>query len=272
MAFDRRHFLAGLGATAAAALIPDRAAARIPSCIEHHWLTVRHADLQGRSIAHLTDLHCHDEASARRLEQAVELVNHAQPDLVLLTGDLVTWGSDYIECVATRLSRIRSPRFAVLGNHDHYAGTEAMTKALTAAGTTVLDNASTVVTFGSTRLRLIGIGDVLTKHQDIGKAIADVEVRDNARIVLCHNPSSADGLPPSIADLIVAGHTHGGQIRIAGVTPWVVRWSGANYVSGFYDLPAGRLYVNRGWGVVGIPTRLGAPAEIALFHCRSRNP
>jgi len=268
MAIDRRHFLAGLGAAAASALVADRAAASIASCVEHHWLQVRHRDLQGRLIAHLTDLHCDGEASAARIHQAVDLVNRWRPDLVLLTGDYVTWGSENIERVATLLSRIRAPRFATLGNHDHYAGYEAMTKALVAAGTTVLDNTSAVATFGAARVRLIGIGDVLTKHQDISKATAGVAADDDVRLVLCHNPSTADGLPPKIADLIVAGHTHGGQIRLAGLTPWIVRWSGANYVSGFYDLPAGRLYVNRGWGVVGIPTRLGAPAEIALFHCR----
>ncbi|MBN2358189.1 MAG: metallophosphoesterase [Deltaproteobacteria bacterium] len=268
MDLTRRRFLAGLGVAAASALVAERAGAGLAARLEHHWLKVRHGDLDGRLIAHLTDLHCDGEKSAERIHQAVDLVNRCRPDLVLLTGDFVTWGTDYVERVATLLSRLRAPRFAVLGNHDHYAGAEAVTKALTAAGTGVLDNTSAVATLGAARVRLIGIGDANTGHENIAKAIDGVAADDDLRIALCHNPSSADGLPPGTADLILAGHTHGGQIRIEWLTPWVVRQTGSNYVSGFFDLPAGRLYVNRGWGTVGIPTRLGAPAEIALFHCR----
>ena len=266
MELERRRFLGSLVAGGAGLLVAAPAAASIPGQIEHHRLAVDHPDLHGRRLVHLTDLHLSDEQSERRIRQALRIVNRLRPDLVLLTGDYVNWGTTHIEPLAELLSYLRAPRVAILGNHDHYAGGDLMTAALEARGTRVLRNASAVLPIGAARLRLIGIDDRRTGHEDVAAAVAGVGDDEELCLALVHNPAAADDLPPGLAHLILAGHTHGGQIDIRGLTRWVVRMVGSGYVRGFYDTPGGRLYVNRGWGTVGMPMRVGAAAEIAVFH------
>ncbi|MFH1807459.1 MAG: metallophosphoesterase [Pseudomonadota bacterium] len=267
MTLSRRQFLAAAGTASAGVLLATPAVAGIPSRIEHHGLSVRHPDLHGLCLAHLTDLHLDSDLAYQRLPQAVRLVNSRRPDLVLLTGDYVSWGEDHIEPFTEIAAGFHCPVVAVLGNHDHYAGAERMTAALSSRGVRVLSNTSHVVEIGGAHLRIVGIDDLRTQHADVAAALAGLEARDDLRIVLTHVPTVADLLPASTADLILAGHTHGGQIAIQGLTEWIVRAVGSPYARGFYSLPAGRLYVNRGWGTVGLPLRVGAPAEIAFFHC-----
>jgi hypothetical protein len=257
-------------AGAAAGLIVARpASAAISEQIDHHRLRVRSPNLDGARIAHLTDLHCDSDSSIARIRRGVGITNSLDADVVLLTGDFVTYGKDYIATLATLLSGLRAPTCAVLGNHDHYADGDVVTKALRDVGITVLNNASDTVRIRGARLQIVGIDDVNTGHHDVGAALASATGPRDARVILGHNPRVADLVPPACADLILSGHTHGGQIAIPGVTPWIVRAAGSNYVRGFYNTPAGMLYVNRGWGTVGLPIRIGAPAEIALFHLQS---
>lgn len=267
MGISRREFLRGAAVAGFASMSGRSASASPPPVLEHHRVWVRHPDLHGLRIVHLSDLHVHDTASTLHLERGVRLANSVRPDLTVITGDLVTWGTGYFDAAAETLARLRAPlRVVTLGNHDHYADADRLVAALRARELTVLRNESLVHPRRGARLRVVGVDDLRTGHADAARATADLGSGDSFRLGLGHVPDTVLQLPAESVDLFLAGHTHGGQIAIPGLTPLVVRLSGAGYVRGFYDTPAGRLYVNRGWGTVGLPIRIGAPAEIAVFH------
>lgn len=269
----RRRFLRQAAVGAASLLATSPALAHTPSRIEHHPWRVRHPDLNGCCFAQLSDLHCDKPSELQRLQQAVRRINAQRPDWVFLTGDYVTWDTREIHPMAEALARLRSPSFAVLGNHDHYADAALCSSALRQAGVTVLSNQALTLQRGTAQVRIIGVDDLRTGHDRVDLACASLSSKDDLRIALCHVPDTVDKFAPKAADLILAGHTHGGQIRFVqtALNRLNTMRVGSRFLSGFYPSPAGTLYVNRGWGTVVIPWRQGAPAEITFFHCAYAN-
>jgi predicted MPP superfamily phosphohydrolase len=159
----------------------------------------------------------------------------------------------------------------VSGNHDYAAGAAApLTAALESAGVEVLRNESVAVERGDEALHVVGIGPLLPGHAEPAEALAVVP--DAApRIVLTHNPDVVASLPAGSAPLAVAGHTHGGQIRV----PFKPQWSwlalvqgGAVTVDGWidgYGAPGNRLYVNRGIGMSVLPVRPNCRPAVTFF-------
>jgi predicted MPP superfamily phosphohydrolase len=220
--------------------------------------------LDGYVIAQVSDIHTGFHVGERTLDEGLALVRRARADLLVATGDLVDHDPAFTPMVARKLLDV-APRdgvFAILGNHDHYANAGAVLRALRASGITTLVNEGLVLRPGDGGgFALLGVDDLSARRRshsgpDLDRSLASVP-EHLPRILLSHQPWTVDEWPGRVA-LQLSGHTHGGQIN-PGVTPagFVFR-----YVAGMYSVGGTSLYVNRGFGTVGPPARVGAPPEI----------
>jgi predicted MPP superfamily phosphohydrolase len=220
--------------------------------------------LDGYVIAQVSDIHAGVFVGARELEEGFAMVRAIRPDLVVATGDLVDFDARFMGTLAARLGQLpqRDGVFAVLGNHDYYAGSEAVSAALRGSGVTLLVNdGRTIRARDGGGFALLGVDDLWASRwhgsgPDLEEAASKV-VPDAPRILLAHQPQYFDFAKGRVA-LQLSGHTHGGQIN-PGFRPADLFM---RYVSGRYVGKESTLWVNRGFGVAGPPARLGAPPEV----------
>jgi len=223
----------------------------------------------GLRIAHLSDIHVGNVTPAEHVRRAVALTNQAEPDLVVMTGDYVNWRRSDVDKLGDQLAGLRAPRvLAVLGNHDHYASGKRVTAALRGLGYEVLNNASTAVEFNGAPLCVVGLDDPITGRDDPQAAFAGAPA--GTRLVLCHDPESADELAARGASLILSGHTHGGQVNVGGITARLAQRMRMRYLRGFFSVDQARLYVTSGVGFTFVRWRAGegTDAEVALLTLR----
>jgi hypothetical protein len=245
--------------------------------------------LQGLRIVHLSDIHHGEFMPRSELRRAVEMANQLRPDLMVVTGDLVTDGHDPLEDCVAELSRLRAPLgvWGCNGNHEIYAEVEDLAQELYRQhGMHLLRQESAELEWRGARFNLIGV-DYQRERTRTGQRalmLRDIEglVRsDVPNILLSHNPNSFPRAAQMGIELSLAGHTHGGQVRVEIVDhDWSPARFMTDFIAGQYRLPlggnsasAGRssaiLYVNRGLGTLGVPVRLGAPPEITLLTLRA---
>lgn len=230
----------------------------------------------GFRIVQISDLHFMEFTEAFFLKLVLHEVNSLKPDLVVLTGDFVSFGPIdknksipwAYEC-AQLLTRIACPqRYAVLGNHDCIVSQDAVTDALTTHGIPVLDNRSVPLERGGKRIWLAGLADALAGKPgpDLGRTIPTAaRIDDEPVILLGHEPDFAPQVARHNVDLMLSGHTHGGQVRIPLLPPMMLPPLGQEFVEGHFQLGQMQLYVNRGIGAVGLPFRFNCPPEITVF-------
>lgn len=219
--------------------------------------------LDGYTIAQVSDLHAGVFVGEREMAEGFELVRRAKPDLVVATGDLVDYDASLSYLVAKYLHSVapRDGAFAILGNHDHYAGAYQVRRRLLDAGIPVLLNQGRVLRGGDGGgFALLGVDDLMGRRDgggpDFGRAVADVP-RDLPRVLLAHQPTYFHEVAGTVA-LQLSGHTHGGQLN-PGFRPANALME---FVDGRYEREGSVLWVNRGFGVVGPPSRVGAPPEV----------
>jgi predicted MPP superfamily phosphohydrolase len=223
--------------------------------------------LDGYVIAQVSDLHSGTFVGERELDEGFSLVRRARPDLVVVTGDVVDFDPVYAPLTARKLADLpaRDGVAAILGNHDYYAGADEVIAALQAAGIDLLrDTGKIVRPADGGGFALLGVDDVSSsKHGRTGPrldaALSSVPP-DRPRILLSHQPFTVDFWPGQVAAQL-SGHTHGGQIN-PGFSPLGLLMK---YIAGAYRVGETTLYVNRGFGTVGAPTRVGAPPEVTRF-------
>lgn len=239
------------------------------SLLSHHEVVSAriHAGLDGVRIGHLSDLHVRAGLKPRRLHQAVELLNELRPDLVALTGDYVCRSPRPLPELTAALRKLGAPAYAVLGNHDHWSDAPAVRRALERAGVEVLQNEHRVVRAGKAAIHLVGVDDSVTGHDDPERAFDGVPPGATC-VTLSHDPKSADHLHAFNPALILSGHTHGGQVFIRKITPFISRRVGLKYLAGFFEVNGAVLYVNRGLGA-SVPIRFRAPCEVSHLTLRS---
>jgi len=225
--------------------------------------------LEGLTIAQISDIHIGTFVGERELRSGVELIQRAQPDLIALTGDLIDHDPSRADMLGrfTRQLTDLNPRFGAFGipgNHDYYTDVDVVLAALRDSGVTVLRNEAIELRDGDARLGLLGTDDLWAERDNWGTrydldATLAAAPRDCPRILLCHNPDAFEEAAPHV-DLQLSGHTHGGQVNFV-VRP--IDLVGHHlFVAGHYVRGTGQLYVNRGFGTVGPPARLYAPPEI----------
>jgi predicted MPP superfamily phosphohydrolase len=228
-------------------------------------------------IVQMSDIHLEEYTEPWFLEKMVAQVNALQPDLVLLTGDFVSRGPlnapvawHAAGVCAEVLSTLKAPqRFAILGNHDVAVGAQHVIQPLEAHGTPVLIDSYIAIERDGDRLWLCGTDDAGTRSPDLDLAVPSYVKPDEAVLLLCHEPDFADHVIHHprfpLIDLMLSGHTHGGQVRLPMIGPLVLPPMGRKYVEGLFHLGHMQLYVNRGIGTVGLPFRLNCPAELTLI-------
>lgn len=220
--------------------------------------------LEGYSLAQVSDLHVGTFVGEGELRRGLALVAAAKPDLLVATGDLVDMDPRFVDLMARYLAD-HAPRdgaYAILGNHDYYAGADDVAQALRRAGVRLLLNQGVVLRPGDGGgFALLGVDDSWGRRRggpgpNLEEAIAMVP-DDRPRILLAHQPDYFDRAAGRVA-LQLSGHTHGGQLN-PGFRPADLFMK---YVAGPYARGGSRLYVNRGFGTSGPPARIGAPPEI----------
>jgi predicted MPP superfamily phosphohydrolase len=274
----RRKFLLGSAVTAAAGLgLYSSEFARHEISIPTRPIAIRNlpAAFQGFRIVQISDLHLDEFTEPSFLRRVVAHVNALSPDLVALTGDYITYGAlgrrfalGSMERCADILRAIACPlRFAVMGNHDSVLGAPTIRPILAAIDVPLLVNQYVPIERAGQRLWLCGVHDPASNVPNLHFAIP--ERPDGPVILLCHAPDYADFVLDHprgrFVDLMVAGHSHGGQVRLPILGPTILPSWGRKYVEGLYQFDRMQLYVNRGIGTVTLPIRLNCPPEITLF-------
>ena len=220
--------------------------------------------LDGYAIAQISDIHVGLLVGERDLAEGLDKLEQAKADLVVVTGDMVDFDPRYVPTMVRGLRSIRARDGvrAILGNHDHYTGATQVADALRAADIDVLVNDGRLIRPGDGGgFALLGVDDLASlRHGGPGPRLdraMSMVPDDRPRILLSHQPNTVDIWAGRVA-LQLSGHTHGGQFN-PGIRPadFVMR-----YVSGTYRVSNTTLYVNRGFGVVGPPARIGAPPEV----------
>jgi predicted MPP superfamily phosphohydrolase len=240
---------------------------RAPELSLHDVVSARiDPSLDGVRLGHLSDIHVRTGVKPRRLELAVEMMNALRPDLVLLTGDYVCFSPRPLPKLTAALRRLEIPAFATLGNHDYWSGPTQVRRALERAGIDVLMNEHRRVNIRGAELHIIGVDDPVTRHADPERAFAGVP-EDATRVVLAHDPTFADRLAVYRPAVVFSGHTHGGQVFIRRLTPFVSRRIGIKYLAGFFEVDGAILYVSRGLGA-SVPVRFRSPMEISQLTLR----
>lgn len=223
--------------------------------------------LAGLRIGHLTDVHVGVHVRPADARRAVELLMQAAPDLIVMTGDLVDHRPRDVVPAAQAMAGLAAPLgvYGVLGNHDHRVGGARLLAAIAehAPNLTMLVNSARRVSPRGGNLWVAGLDSVYLGLADVDDALASVPPGAPC-LLLCHEPDTADHLPRPVT-LTLAGHAHGGQIRLAG-RPLLLPPLGRRYHTGLNHSAAGPVYTSRGVGWTGIPLRLDCPAEVAVLR------
>ena len=275
--FTRRNFLIGAGATAAGLALYSGEVARHELDIVDLPISIRNLPdpFHGYRIAQLSDIHLEEFTEPFFLERVIKRVNALAPDLVLLTGDYVTMGaSNFLSgshaayhC-AELLATLTCPlRYAILGNHDIAVGAPTVIHALQTNGIPVLVNDYISVERNGSRIWLCGVEDPGNSLPNLMHTIPAKP--DGPVILMAHEPDFADAVAEHprfpLIDLMLSGHSHGGQIRLPFLGPMVLPPMGRKYYEGLYHFSQMQLYVNRGLGTVGVPFRLNCPPEVTMI-------
>src|SRR5487761_7639 len=226
---------------------------------------------EGLRIVHLTDIHLSLFTPIEEVQRAVDLANRLHPDVIALTGDYVTLSSAYIWPAARVLGRLRARLgvFAVLGNHDFRVDADEVTRALRAQRIRVLRNAHHPLRDGGETLWLVGVDDLWFSSDDLPAAMQFIPPHD-PKILLCHNPGGIGPAAQLGIDLVLSGHTHGGQVRLPLLRSLYRSKPGERFVAGWNQLGGTQIYVSRGIGKVVVPVRVACPPEITCLCLRRR--
>jgi hypothetical protein len=264
-AFTRRNFLwLAAGATAGMAFYAGE--------ISRHELEITYRTITiprlpdafaGFKIVQVSDFHFHEYTEAAFVEAVVRRVNEVSSKPLPRHFSVPM----SYHC-AELLSRIECPlRYAILGNHDVLVSAHAVTDALLTHHIPVLANSSVPIERDGRRLWIAGTQDALQQHPDILTALPAGRNPDKEPLILlAHEPDFADEVLGHQVDLVLSGHTHGGQIRLPFLPPLLLPEMGTKYVEGLFKLRDGtQLHVNRGIGAVNLPFRFRCPPEISVI-------
>ncbi|MBX9678306.1 MAG: metallophosphoesterase [Gemmataceae bacterium] len=253
--------------------------------IEPHWLELNRYTVPIRGLppafrnlhlVQMSDFHAGHHVPSAFLHEAVDLTHAQKPDVIVLTGDFIHKGYQHVERVAKDLSRLHAPMgvFAVLGNHDFSVRNalgmrryrdlhQAVADSLTQHGIRLLRNETHPLERDGQKLYLTGIDDLWSRMMDLDRSF-DGLCPNTPRVVLAHNPLTIEMLNGRRCDLMLSGHTHGGQVKLPGIGRLALGPKGRRFAAGMYRVGDSVLYVNKGVGC-GLRIRYGVRPEVAVL-------
>jgi predicted MPP superfamily phosphohydrolase len=238
--------------------------------VERHAVGLKRLpqSLDGLKIVQLSDIHHSPFTGREQVERAVEVANSLQPDIIALTGDYISHEREYVRPCAEMLGRLRARRgvYACLGNHDNWVDAALVTDLFRAEGIRVLTNEGFRFEDGNASFWLAGVDDTMVGLEDLPLALAGSR-EDELKLLLAHNPIILRRAARAGVDLVLSGHTHGGQVA------WRSERSASGRVRRRILRGLGRrgetqIYVTRGLGTVVLPVRYGCLPEVSLLTLR----
>lgn len=228
----------------------------------------------GTRIALLTDIHRGPFFSQERVRSLVERVNSLEPDMVVLGGDYVYAKTGYAESCFAELRNLQAPLgvFAVLGNHDYgeheegVNGPNEVIRAIEEAGITLLFDSAVWIDKAGARIRIGGVSDLDEGRPRLKPILKDVD-EDDFVLLVSHNPDYSERIPEDSIDLVLSGHTHGGQVSLFGLwSPYVPSKFGQKYRTGLVANDVTTVIVSNGVGTSSlIPIRLLVRPQIVMI-------
>ena len=221
-------------------------------------------------LAYASDFHAGATTDPALFTFLLSLLRERRPDVLLLGGDFVSWRANDMNALADALARCEPPlgKYAVMGNHDLWAGDEVIGQRLTAAGVEVLVNRNVALPSPFDSVSICGIDDPWTGNADAALAFRDAKP---VRIFLTHSPDGILLLDGERYDVGFAGHTHGGQIALRDGTPIVCAGGplSRSHSRGLFAVDGnGPLIVSRGVGCSNLPIRINADPELIICTLR----
>ena len=227
------------------------------------------AKLDGLRVVHLSDLHYGPLVNPQHLERAVKAANDLRPDLIALTGDYISQDRMYAAPCAEVVGKLRARHgvYAVLGNHDHWTDARLIADLFRAEGIQVLINEGSRMDLRGESFWLAGVDDTMVGLEDLPLALAGAQ-HNEFKLLLAHNPTILRRAARVSVDLVLSGHTHGGQVT------WRSERSRSGrprrrMLRGLGRRGNTQIYVTRGLGTVVLPIRYGCPPEISVLDLRS---
>ena len=271
LAFERLTAIATIGLAMLATLIGLFNARRRAAVVDVEVPVANlPAELHGFSIAQISDVHVGPTIKQEYVAAIVEAVNELEADVIAVTGDVVDGNVPQLAAHVAPLSRLRSRHgtYLVTGNHEYYSGAHAWTQEFQRLGMRVLLNEHVVLTHHECQIVVAGVTDYSAHHfdprhrSDPAAALLGAPASAAVKILLAHQPRSAEAAAAAGFDLQLSGHTHGGQFW-----PWnhFVRFQ-QPFTAGLNRLKNLWVYTSRGTGYWGPPKRFGAPSEITRIR------
>jgi predicted MPP superfamily phosphohydrolase len=227
------------------------------------------AGLHGLRLVHLSDFHYGPLTDSKHLERAVKAANDLRPDVIVLTGDYISQDRIYAAPCAELVGRLRA-RFgvyAVLGNHDHWTDAALIADLFQAEGIKVLVNEGLRLDLKGESFWLAGVDDTMVGLEDLPLALAGSS-DDEMKLLLAHNPIILRRAARAGVDLVLSGHTHGGQVTLRPEKNRSGR-PRRRLLRGLGRRGNTQIYVTRGLGTVVLPIRYGCPPEVSVLELHS---
>lgn len=247
----------------------------IYSFFEKYWvevktyqITINKQAFHNYKIVFLTDFHHSEIVSQKFIRKVVNNVNQMHPDLIVLGGDYVSNKKIFVEPIFKELANLETQDgiYGVIGNHDIDVSKELVLECMEKANIKSLDNDAYWINKDNDRIRLGGVADYLFEKPDISKILQDVK-DDDFVMVVSHNPDYIEKIKNDKIDVMLSGHTHGGQVTVFGLfAPYIPSEYHQKYRTGLKIVNKIKLIVSNGIGVVGLPIRFFARPQIVVIE------
>jgi uncharacterized protein len=224
-------------------------------------------ELDGFRLVHLSDIHHSPFTSLEHISRVVEVSNRLKPDMFVLTGDYVSHETEYIAPVAEVLAQLKAEHgiYACLGNHDHWTDAGLVTHLFRGEGINLLINEGFRFQARDTKFWLAGVDDLMVGKTDV-RAALEGSKENEFKLLLAHNPQIVRRAARYGVDLMLSGHTHGGQVKIRDEEKRIL--PRRKLSSGLHRRQNTQIYITRGIGTVVVPIRYQCPPEVSLIELR----
>lgn len=244
--------------------------------VEPYWINIKQEDFVSNElpdafdsfkIVFISDIHHGPFLSQKRVHKVVQKVNNQKADIILLGGDYVHRDLKYIKPCFEELSDLKSNYgiYGVYGNHDHWESVSLTKLYMDSANITNINNSSFWLKIKNDSIKIGGVGDMWEDRQLIDSTISDV-TQDNFVLLVSHNPDYAEVMETNKIDLMLSGHTHGGQVSLFGLwAPILPSKYGQKYRTGMVDAPTTKVLISNGIGTITPPVRFCTRPQINVL-------